>query len=73
VLAQSARPSHQTRLTYLQSATFQLKTHSSAANSQIGSVTLDSFADEPELETKVKHYVDSAIEQSLKPDDTVSS
>jgi hypothetical protein len=64
--------SHQTRLAYLQSTAFQLKTHSSAANSHIGSVTLDSFTDESELEAKVKQYVDSAIEQSLKHGGTVS-
>ena len=72
VLAHSARLSHQTRLAYLQSTAFQLKTHSSAANSHIGSVTLGSFTDESELEAKVKQYVDSAIEQSLKHGGTVS-
>lgn len=66
VLAQSSRPTHQTRLAYLQLAALQLKAHSSAPNSRIGTVTLDSFTDEAELEAKVKRCVDSAIEQAVE-------
>ncbi|HKZ79137.1 MAG TPA: hypothetical protein VI793_17785 [Anaerolineales bacterium] len=66
VLAQIAHPNHQARLEYLQTTATQLKTHTDAANSRIGKVILDGFANEAELETKIKQYVDSAIERSVK-------
>ena len=66
VLAQSARQSHQTRLGYLQTSIAQVKAHIGASNSRVGSITLDIFADEAELETKLKEHIGFVIERLAK-------
>ncbi|GEM_PF-1185651 len=66
VLTESARPSHQAQLAYLQTTATLLKSHTGTLNSRIGNVIVDIFANEAELEMKVKQLVDSALEQSAK-------
>ncbi len=66
VLAQGTSPSHQARLDYLQASVTLLKAHTSVSNFRIGSVLLDTFADEADLGTRLKQHVDSAIVRAVE-------